>query len=402
MSAYQYTAWTTQGLRRGVLERGDSQEVARWMESQGWVPVEVQACRAAARSAPRSGGRGPKLLDLVMLSRQLEVLTNAGVPLVRALSVAEEQTPNPKLARSLTDVRRSIEQGSLLSEAMEARPRIFPEIFVNLIRAGEMGGLLPEMLARLGQLLEYESATRQKIRSASFYPTIVIAELGLAFLVLIKVVLPKFVGLFQGLGAKLPLPTRLLLVLNTTVEKYGLVMCAALGLVIGGGWLFLRTPRGRDARDAFLLEVPILGPIFHKTAQSRFARILSALLSAGIPLLSALDVAARASGNRSVERAIQKGKQGVTEGRPLAEALGETGVISPLMIRMTSVGEETGNLDILLDRASGYFDSEVDYAVKNLATAIEPILLVVLGAFVLFVALAVFMPMWDMMSAFKK
>lgn len=401
MSTYQYTAWTTEGLKRGVLERGQPTEVSDWLESQGWVPVEVRAARGGVRLGS-PGAPGTKPIDLIMLSRQLEVLLNAGVPLVRALSVAAEQSRSPRLARAVEDVRKSIEQGHLLSEAMEAQPKIFPEIFVNLVRAGELGGLLPAMLARLGDLLEYENETRQKVRSAAFYPGIVITELALAFGVLIKLVLPRFVTLFQGLGADLPLPTRILLGLNSVVETYGLVILLAIGGVAAAVVLALRTARGKDVRDALLIRLPILGAIYHKTAQSRFARVLSAMLAAGIPLLSALDVAARASGNRSVAAAVQSSKGSVSDGRPLAASLEQTGMISPLLVRMTSVGEETGNLDTLLERASGYYDSEVDYAIKHLSTTIEPILLLVLGGFVLFTALAVFMPMWNMMSAFRQ
>ncbi len=402
MNSFQYTAWTADGLKQGLVNRDDAQEVSRWLESQGWVPVEVKVCAARKADAVRKGGRGVKLIDLVMLSRQLEVLLNAGVPLVRALGVAAEQTQSARLSTALMDVRKSIEQGSLLSEAMETRADIFPEIFTNLVRAGELGGLLPEMLSRLGTLLEYENETRAKLKSAASYPGMVIAELVLAFIVLIKVVLPRFVGLFASLGADLPLPTWIMLGVNDAVEKHGLLGLAVLGAVAAAGILFLRTPRGKDMWDGMMIRLPILGPIYLKTAQSRFARILSAMLASGIPLLTALEVSARASGNRVVAKAVLGSRSGISDGRSLAESLESSGVFSPLILRMTAVGEETGHLDTLLDRAAGYYDSEVDHSIKNLSSAIEPILLVVLGAFVLFVALAVFMPMWNMMSAFKQ
>lgn len=402
MSAWQYTAWTTEGLKRGIVERDDSSAVAQWLETQGWVPVEVQKCRVAPRPAAagkRRGGIRP--IDLVMLTRQLEVLLRAGVPLVRALSVAAEQCQNPKLSFSLEQVRRAIEGGSLLSDALEAQPKIYPEIFVSLTRAGELGGLLPEMLARLGTLLEYDQETRERVRSATMYPTIVIVELCLAFVVLINFVLPRFVGLFKGLGAKLPLPTRILLAINDYAQAYGVYTVIGIAGAVSALVWYIRTPKGRDWWDGLKLKFPIVGPIFHKTAISRYARILSAMLAAGIPLLSGLEVSGRASGNRKVEAAAFRARAEVTGGRPLADSMGVSEVFSPMMLRMTAVGEETGNLDTLLERAAGYHDSEVDHLVKNLSTAIEPVMLVVLGGFVLFVALAIFMPMWNLMDAYK-
>lgn len=402
MSSFQYTAWTTEGLKRGVVDRDDRAAVAAWLEMQGWVPVEVETCRMTTARPSQLGGRGSvRPIDLIMLTRQLEVLIKAGVPLVRSLDVAAEQCQNPRLSFSVMQVRRAIEGGSLLSEAMEAQPKVYPEVFVNLVRAGELGGLLPEMLNRLGGLLEYDQETRERIRSATMYPTIVIVELGLAFVVLMKVVLPRFVGLFRGLGAQLPLPTRVLLAMNDVIEAHGLLLLVGLGALTGAILWWVRTPGGRNRWDAWKLKLPVVGPIFHKTAISRFARILSSMLGAGIPLLSGLEVSGRASGNRLVESCVLKARTDVTGGRPLAESLAAGGVFTPLMVRMTAVGEETGNLDTMLDRAAAYHDSETDHLVKNLSTAIEPIMLVVLGAFVLFVALAIFMPMWNLMDAYR-
>jgi MSHA biogenesis protein MshG len=294
-----------------------------------------------------------------------------------------------------------VEQGSTLTEAMRRHPDCFPRIYVNLVFAGEEGGLLAQMLDRVASLLEYEAETEQRIRSATFYPILIITELVLAFLVLIKFVLPRFASLFRKFDTTLPLPTRVLIGISDFFEKQWIpfLLVATIGAIAAVLWS--RTERGRLIIHRFVITVPIFGPIFLMTIMSRFARVLSALLSSGIPIVQALDIVRGVAGNRIIEIEIDRMRDGVVAGMGLAEPLRGSTIIPPLVVKMLAVGEETGAVDKMLLRVSRYYDQDVDYAVKNLSTAIEPVLLIILGAAVLFTALAVFLPLWNLMSVFR-
>jgi MSHA biogenesis protein MshG len=257
------------------------------------------------------------------------------------------------------------------------------------------------MLDRVATLLEYEAETDQRIRSATFYPTLIVIELGLAFLVLIKFVLPRFASLFRNFNTQLPLPTRVLIGLSDFFEHqwipfvFFIVAAAAIGVV------WSRTERGRTTIDRITITAPIFGPIFLMTIMSRFSRVLSALLASGIPIVQALDIVRGVVGNKVVEVEIDRMRDGVVAGQGLAEPLKGSPIIPPLVVKMLAVGEETGAIDKMLLRVSRYYDQDVDYAVKNLSTAIEPVLLIILGAAVLFTALAVFLPLWNLMNVFR-
>jgi type II secretory pathway component PulF len=298
-------------------------------------------------------------------------------------------------------VRADVEQGSTLTEALARHPRCFPPVFVNLVHAGEEGGLLASMLARLGGLLEYEEETQQRIRAATFYPSLIVAELCVAFVVLVRFVFPRFASLFRNLGAQLPLPTRVLIGVSDFCGRYGWGLVALAAAAVAGAIFWYRTDSGRRRVDGWILRVPVFGPIVMKTILSRFARVLAALVAAGIPILQALTVARGVAGNKVVEEEIDRMREGVIAGMGLAESVEERDVFPPLVVKMLALGQETGAVDATLLRVATYFDRDVDYAVKNLSTALEPALLAVLGAAVLFTALAVFLPLWNLMSAFR-
>jgi len=257
------------------------------------------------------------------------------------------------------------------------------------------------MLDRVASLLEYEAETDQRIRSATFYPTLIVSELGLAFLVLIKFVLPRFASLFRKFDTQLPLPTRVLIGLSDFFEHYWLAFLFVVVGSIAAAVVWSRTERGRVTIDRFVITVPIFGPIFMMTIMSRFSRVLSALLASGIPIVQALEIVRGVVGNKVIEAEIDKMRDGVVAGMGLAEPLRGSAYFPPLVVKMLAVGEETGAVDKMLLRVSRYYDQDVDYAVKNLSTAIEPVLLIILGAAVLFTALAVFLPLWNLMNVFR-
>jgi type II secretory pathway component PulF len=257
------------------------------------------------------------------------------------------------------------------------------------------------MLDRVGTILEYQEETRQRIRSATFYPLLVMAELVAAFVVLVKFVLPRFADLFRNLGANLPLPTRVLIAVSDSIDRFWLPMLV-LGVAAAVLAAFgIRTQRGRTFVDGWILRVPLFGAIVRKVALARFARVLGALVESGIPIVQALEISRGVLGNKVLEAEIDRMRQGLLEGHGLADPLRESRVMPPLVVKMLAVGEETGSIAPMLGRVARYYDRDVDYAVKNLSAALEPALLVVLGASVLFTALAVFLPLWNLMSAFR-
>jgi len=404
MAAFRYRARSLSGeAQTGLLEAPDLDQAVERIHSMGLVPVRLEAY-----GAPQTRARTLPFLDrkvtprdLILFTRQLETMLDSGLPILSSLESLHSQTTHPKLKQAIDRVRSDVEQGSTLTEALRRQPECFPRIYVNLVFAGEEGGLLAQMLDRVASLLEYEAETDQRIRSATFYPTLIVSELGLAFLVLIKFVLPRFASLFRKFDTQLPLPTRVLIGLSDFFEHYWLAFLFVVVGSIAAAVVWSRTERGRVTIDRFVITVPIFGPIFMMTIMSRFSRVLSALLASGIPIVQALEIVRGVVGNKVIEAEIDKMRDGVVAGMGLAEPLRGSAYFPPLVVKMLAVGEETGAVDKMLLRVSRYYDQDVDYAVKNLSTAIEPVLLIILGAAVLFTALAVFLPLWNLMNVFR-
>ena len=404
MPAFRYRALSAAGqAQQGLLEAPDLDQALDRIHRMGLTPVRLEA-----QGAAQAGTGGIPFLqkkvtprDLILFTRQLETMLDSGLPILSALEILHTQTAQPKLKRAIDRVRSDVEQGSTLTEALYRHPDCFPRIYANLVFAGEEGGLLAQMLDRVATLLEYEAETDQRIRSATFYPTLIVTELGLAFLVLIKFVLPRFASLFRNFNTELPLPTRVLIGLSDFFEHQWIPFVFFIVCAAAAGVLWSRTERGRATIDRIIITAPIFGPIFLMTIMSRFSRVLSALLASGIPIVQALDIVRGVVGNKVVEVEIDRMRDGVVAGQGLAEPLKGSTIIPPLVVKMLAVGEETGAVDKMLLRVSRYYDQDVDYAVKNLSTAIEPVLLVILGAAVLFTALAVFLPLWNLMNVFR-
>jgi MSHA biogenesis protein MshG len=405
MPVFRYRATSTAGgAQVGVVEAPDLDQAIDVVHRMGLTPIRLETQQAPTRVATVSKSFFQKRVttrDLILFTRQLETMLESGLPILSSLDILYQQTAHPVLRVAIDRVRADVEQGSTLTEALRRYPRSFPPIFVNLVHAGEEGGLLGPMLDRIGGLLEYEEETEQRIKSATFYPIMIVGELGLAFLVLVKFVLPRFASLFRNLDAKLPLPTRVLIGTSDFFEKYWFLVVTVSIAAVAGSVLWSRTARGRRRIDLWTITAPIFGPIFQKTIMSRFARVLAALVAAGIPILQALLVARGVAGNKIVEEEIDRMREGVTAGMGLAESVQGRDVFPPLVVKMLAVGQETGSVDKMLVRVAGYFEKDVDYQVKNLSTAIEPVLLLVLGVAVLFTALAVFLPLWNLMNAFR-
>lgn len=404
MPVYRYRATSAAGVAQaGAVDAPDLDRAIDVVHAMGLTPIRLEASAAPTpATGPRSWfGKRVVTRDLILFVRQLETMLEAGLPILSALEILHQQTTHPVLKPAIDRIRSDVEQGSTLTEALRRNPRVFPAVFTSLIHAGEEGGLLVTMLDRVGGLLEYEEETEQRIRSATFYPILILAELGVAFLVLVKFVLPRFASLFRNLNTELPLPTRVLIGASDFFDRWWYLVITGGLAAAAAAILWSRTDRGRRRIDQWMLTLPLFGPIFQKTIMSRFARVLAALIAAGIPILQALQISRAVAGNKIVEEEIDRMRDGVTAGMGVAESVQGRDVFPPLVVKMLAVGQETGAIDKMLVRVARYFDRDVDYAVKNLSTAIEPVLLAVLGAAVLFTALAVFLPLWNLMNAFR-
>lgn len=399
MPVYTYKARDIDGRHvNGEVSAHAEVEALKEIESLGVYPVEVK--ENLARGWPllsRFTNRTRiKLDDRILFIRQFEAMLRAGVPLTVSLGAIGSQAGNPDLSEILLQVRRDIEGGSTLSQALRKHPALLSPIHVSLIEAGEMGGILDDILERLGELLEWDAENRARIRQATFYPSMVIAELGLAFVVILRFVFPRFKSLFASRGAELPLPTKIMIGLSDFTEQYWWPIVVGVILLAIAFSAWRHTDSGRRQFDAISLKIPIIGDLLLLILMSRFARVTASLLESGITFLRALSIVEKTIENTVIKEDIAAMATGIQKGRGIAAAIPPDGVFPAAVQKMLDVGEQSGRIGPMLVRISTFYDRQADYRIKNLTTVIEPILLVVLGVSVLFVALAVFMPMWDM------
>lgn len=349
-----------------------------------------------------NGHRSVSLEDGYLLTRQLHVLQKAGVPLLSSLKALQTQLATGSLQRVLGDVHQQIMEGHTFSQALGRHPRVFGPVFVSLIRVGEAGGLLAEILEQLTRLYEWEIELRQRLTAALQYPIIVLCTLSAAICVMAVFVLPRFGQMFKSFRIPLPFQTRLLIALSDFMAGYWWLLLL-LGIAAGvGWWMFLRTEGGRLRWHIWKLRLPVLGSVFLQLSMSRFARITAALNHAGVPILETLELAGQSVNNRAIRARLDHVRGKVQGGEPLASAMKAEPIFPPVVVQMVATGEETGRIDELLHSVSEYYDQQVAYTVKRLITYIEPILLLVVGLGVLLMATAVFVPMWDLVKIFKQ
>ena len=346
-------------------------------------------------------GRSVSLEDCYLMTRQLHVLQKAGVPLLSSLQALQTQLPSGGLKRVLRDVHQHILEGRTFSQALGRHPKVFTPVFVNMIRVGEAGGLLSEILEQLTRLYEWEIDLRQRLTAALQYPIIVLCTLSAAITLMATFVLPRFGQMFKSFRISLPFQTRMLIALSDFISHYGwLVILLLIGASVGW-WMFLQTADGRLRWHRWKLRIPVLGHIFLQLSMSRFARITAALNAAGVPILETLALASESVNNRYVRVQLDRVCGKVKGGEPLSNAMKAEPVFPPIVVQMVATGEETGRLDELLRSVSEYYDQQVAYTVKKLITYVEPALLLVVGLGVLLMATAVFVPMWDLVKIFK-
>lgn len=389
-------------LVTGVVEADSDKIAGSKLKQMGYTPILVKLKRGeSGTSRLFVGFQKVKFSDLNMFTRQLVSLQKAGLPLLTSLSSIRDQTHVGILNATLSMVVKDIEGGAHFSEALAKHPRVFDELYVNMVKAGEAGGMLDEVLERLAILGEHEERTKTKIKTATRYPIIVICALAIGFLILTTFVIPRFANLFDQFNTTLPLPTRVLIWINYVITNFWwLILMLVAGIAFAFN-RFIKTEAGRFWWDGFKLKVPIFGPLFTKITMSRFARITGTLTKSGVPILHILELTSRGVGNAVIARAIENISASVNEGKGMSEPMKLSGMFPPAVVQMVSAGEATGKVDELLLHVSDYYDSQADYTISNLTASIEPILIFVLSCGVLFIALAIFLPMWNLMSLFK-
>lgn len=337
-----------------------------------------------------------KAKDVVIFSRQLATLVSAGVPLVQGLTVLMEQIENPKFKGIVKNVRENIEAGVSIADSMKNHPDAFSELYVSMIKAGEVGGILDVILERVSEYLENAEELKSKVVGAMVYPAVIAVVAGGVVIFLLAFVIPRFAEIFLSFGMELPLPTRILIGASNFVKSYIVLILLGIGGAAIGFKQFYKTKYGKYKVDGIMLNLPIFGILLKKVAVSKFTRTLSTLVKSGIPILEALDTVAQTSGNKVIEKAIYEARDSVKEGSKISDPLKESNLFPPMVVQMIAVGEETGNLDIMLSKIADFYDQEVEAAVKALTSMIEPLVIVVMGLAVGFIVIAMFMPMFSM------
>jgi type IV pilus assembly protein PilC len=361
----------------------------------------AKAAKAEAKEvkpgAPKPGKSVPSK-NLAIFTRQFSVMIDAGLPLVQCLDILGKQEPHKNFSAVILKVREDVEAGAALADSMKKHPKTFDALYSNMIAAGEAGGILDTILKRLAVYIEKNVKLKSEVKSAMIYPIAVIVIAALVVGAILWKVIPTFASLFQGLGAQLPLPTRVVIAASDMVVAWGWLFLIVLGIL---GYLINRyyaTPAGRHAIDALLLKTPILGNILRKVAVARFCRTLSTLLASGVPILDGLDITARTAGNAIIEDAILLTRRGIERGETVSGPLRETRVFPSMVVQMINVGETTGALDTMLSKIADFYEDEVDAAVAGLLTLLEPVMIAFLGVVVGGIVIAMYLPIFDLIS----
>ena len=401
MPKYKYMAKDQQGKTiSGVFEAKDQKEIIDALRKKDLVIISVAETSGRRALSLFSFGRRKKIKldDLVVFSRQLATMVDAGITLVAALDILGEQMDNKFLSEIVIKARNDVETGSSLSDALAKHKNVFSGLFVNMVRAGESSGTLDEILERLAEYFEKTSNLQKKVSAALVYPAIVSAMAIIITLLLLLKVIPVFKGIFEGFGAQLPTPTLVLITISDFLQAYFLFIAAFFIILFLALKKYAMTEKGRFRLDSVKLKLPIFGILFKKVAISKFTRTLSTLIRSGVPILTALEITAKTSGNKVVETAIDNVGKNVREGENIAEPLTKSKIFPPMVTRMVSVGEQAGELEKMLSKIADFYDSQVDTAVSALTSMIEPLIIAFLGIVIGTIVICMFLPIFKITS----
>jgi type IV pilus assembly protein PilC len=398
MPMFEYTARSQTGqIQKGQLDVANKDDVTAYLRKNRLILVSV-------REAPKQiklsmGGSRIKTRDIVIFTRQFATMINAGLPLVQSLNILAQQTENKALADVTRAVVYDVESGNTLADAFSKHPKAFSGLYVNMVAAGEAGGILDTILLRLATFLEKNDALVRKVKGAMVYPGVIISVAGIAIAVLLVFVIPTFQNMFASANLQLPLPTRIVIGMSNFLIGYWWAIIAAVGGIVFAIRSWYATPGGRLKLDSMLLNAPVLGQVVRKSAVSRFTRTLGTLVSSGVSILEGLEITAKTAGNQVVHNAVMESRQSIAGGETIAAPLEKSKVFPPMVISMIAVGEQTGGLDEMLSKIADFYDEEVDVAVSALLSLMEPAMIVILGVIVGGMVIAMYLPIFDMMNA---
>ena len=398
MPTFDWSARPAAGgdIKEGKIDLPNKEDVLAFLHKQRMIPVAV---REQPKQLSIQFGTGITTRDIVIFTRQFATMINSGLPLVQSLDILAEQTENAAFAKVLREVLYDVESGHTLASAMGKHPKVFTELFVNMVSAGEAGGILDTILLRLATFLEKNDALIRKIKGAMVYPSVIFSVAGMAIVILLIFVIPTFQTMFESAGIPLPLPTRVVIGMSAFLQAFWWALLIGIVASFFAIRAIYATDGGQLAIDRLMLSMPILGDLQRKAAVARFTRTLGTLVSSGVSILEGLEITAKTAGNRVIHDAVMSSRASIAGGETIAGPLKESGVFPPMVVQMINVGEQTGGLDNMLTKIADFYDDEVDAAVEVLLAAMEPIMIVVLGVVVGGMIVAMYLPIFDMINA---
>ncbi len=400
-ATYQWSGKTVRGaIESGELVANTKDEVIAQLRRKNITPTAITEKPAKSTSslfAPKVSDK-----DIVVFTRQFSTMIDAGLPLVQGLEILSNQVENKALAKTLVQIKADVEAGATYADALRKHPKVFTELYANMVAAGESGGILDTILNRLAAYIEKSMKLKKKVKGAMIYPGVVTSIAVLCIAIIMIFVVPTFSKMFSTLGGTLPLPTLLVVNASNFIAGIGgLIVAALIVAVIVAISQIRKTEQGKRAVDTILLKLPIFGPLLKKVAVAKFTRTMGTLISSGVPILDGLEITAKTAGNKVVEEAVMGVRQAVSEGKTLAEPLSKAPVFPPMVTHMIAVGESTGALDAMLSKIADFYDDEVDNAVANLTAMMEPMLMVFLGGSVGFIVIAMYLPIFKLITLIK-
>ena len=400
MPTFTYSARNVSGtLQQGEIEVPTREEVVGHLRKQKLIPVKIEQKKSALDLANVTIGNPIKTRDIVIFTRQFATMINSGLPLVQSLDILTRQTENKAFSKVIQKVQHDVESGNTLADALRQHPKVFSDLYTNMVAAGEVGGILDVILLRLATFLEKNDALVRKIKGAMVYPAVIFAVAIIAVATLLIVVIPTFQGMFEGVGVALPGPTLFVIFLSESLQAYWYVFVGiVLALVVLVRYIY-STSEGELAIDRMLLHAPVFGNLLRKSSVARFTRTLGTLVASGVSILEGLEITAKTAGNRVIQDAVMESRTSIAGGETISEPLKRAGVFPPMVVSMINVGEQTGGLDEMLTKIADFYDEEVDQAVESLLSAMEPIMIVFLGGIVGGMIVAMYLPIFDMINA---
>jgi type IV pilus assembly protein PilC len=398
MATFVWTGRTKQGgIQKGEIAAGNKDEVIGLLRKQNILVTSVNQ-KSGGFKIPGFGGGSVSGKDIVIFTRQFSTMIDAGLPLVQCLEILSTQCENKLLQKTLVTVRQDVEGGATYADSLRKHPKVFDDLYANMVAAGEAGGILDTILNRLSKHMEKSMKLQKQIKSAMVYPGVIVSIAVLVITVLMVWVIPTFAKMFTDFGGELPIPTVIVIAASNFMQHYIILIVGVVVACFMGFKKFYKTPVGRKLVDTYLLKLPVIGDLIRKASVANFTRTLGTLITSGVPILDGLAIVAKTAGNKVVEEALLSVKQSISEGKTIAEPLKKTNVFPAMVVQMIGVGEQTGALDAMLEKIADFYDDEVDAAVTALTSLMEPALMVFLGISIGFIVIAMYLPIFKMAS----